>query len=56
MRIVTRFVKNASKVAKVDFYQQLKSVRDTIISLQYNEKDFLSFRVSQIRQEYFVGC
>lgn len=54
MGIVTKPVNNTSNVTGEDFYQRLNSVRDTIISLQYNENEFLTFRVSQAKQGYVV--
>lgn len=33
-----------------DFYQQLKSFSNTIISVQYNKDELLSFKVSQVER------
>lgn len=34
-------------VASADFYQQLKNLSDTIISLQYSANNFLTFKVQE---------
>ncbi|MCA1992709.1 MAG: hypothetical protein LDL41_11850 [Coleofasciculus sp. S288] len=43
-------------IAGEEFYQQLKSVPDAIISLQYKFDQFLSFHVSQVQQGYIMGA
>jgi hypothetical protein len=41
-------------VAQEDFYQQLKSVPNTIISLQYNSDEFVTFNIGQAKQGQVV--
>jgi hypothetical protein len=55
MKLATRPVNNTSLIAGEDFYQRLNSVHDTIISLQYNVDEFLSFHVSQAKQGNIVN-
>jgi hypothetical protein len=54
MRVGSQPFNNTSRVAGEDFYQEFNSVRDTIISLQYDDEEFLTFRVSQAKQGYMV--
>jgi hypothetical protein len=44
----------SDNVAETDFYQRLQSIPNTIISLQYNENEFLSFNVSEAQQGHIV--
>lgn len=41
-------------VTEEDINQKLRSIPDTIISLQYNSDDFLTFRVCQAKQGEIV--
>lgn len=41
-------------VAGEDFYQQINSFSDTIISFQYNSDEFLTFKVCNAEQGYIL--
>jgi hypothetical protein len=43
------------RAAPEDFYQQLKSLSNTIISLQYNSMTFLSFKVHEASRGSIVN-
>jgi hypothetical protein len=55
MTVGSRRLNNTSRVAGEDFYQEFTSVRDTIISLQYDDEEFLTFHVSQAKHGYMVN-
>lgn len=44
-----------NEIAKNDFYQQLTNNPDTIISIQYSQKEFLSFHVRQVAEGQVVN-
>lgn len=45
----------ANKVAQENFYQQLTSNPDTIISFQYSQKEFLTFHIREVSQGQIVN-
>ncbi len=42
-------------VSGEDFYRQLKTVPNTVISVQYSTKEFLSFNICKIKQGRIVN-
>lgn len=44
-----------NEIAKENFYEQLTNNPDTIISIQYSQKEFLSFHVRQVSQGQVVN-